>query len=131
MSLSKIAYLAIAATATLAFTSSAQANTLTSFANGVSASSENQTINPTPGHVGDTYFGASETATFFYKKGVRKFEDGNLEKATAAFRASLRADGTKQLDKLSLHYLAFISQKEGNEVQAKDYAEAYMKIHEK
>jgi len=124
----KSATLTITTFAALSFASTASANTLTSVANGLGTVPDVQTYNYTPGHVGDTYFGASETATFFYKKGVRKLEDGNLKKAAAAFKASLRADGTAEMDKLTLHYLAYISQKQGNESQAKDYAEAYMDL---
>ena len=120
--------LTIATFAALSFASTASANTPTSVANGLGTQPNIQTYNYTPGHVGDTYFGSSETATFFYKKGVSKLEDGKLQKAEAAFKASLRADGSSKMDKYTLHYLAYISQQQGNETQAKTYAEAYMDL---
>lgn len=78
---------------------------------------------------GERYLGSSRTATFFFKKGVKNFEKGKLEKADQHFRAVLRADGSKGLDKATLHYLANINHKQGNEAKAKEYAQAYYKIN--
>jgi len=77
---------------------------------------------------GERYLGSSRTATFFFKKGVKSFEKGNLEKADQHFRAVLRADGSKGLDKAVFHYLANISHQQGHEAKAKEYAESYYRI---
>ncbi len=80
---------------------------------------------------GDRLFGGSETASFFYKKGVKKFEDGNLEKAEIAFKATLRAQGSDTLDKLALHYLSYINNQQGDVTEAMSYAEVYLDLSEK
>lgn len=74
-------------------------------------------------------FNTSETAAFFYRRGVKKLDKGKLEQAEEAFRASLRADGSKNLDSFSLHYLAYISNKRGNKAKAQEYAQAYLKLN--
>jgi len=79
----------------------------------------------------DRLLGSSETATFNFKKGVKNFEKENFEKAEAAFRAVLRADGSKSMDKISLHYLTIISDKQGDEFKKNSYAQAYFKIDNK
>ena len=126
----KSASLTIAAFAVLSFASTASAYTLTSTTNGINIDigTETQIYNMTQGHEEDSLFGSSETATFFYKSGVKRFEDGKLDKAATAFRASLRAHGSKKMDKRTLHYLAYINQQQGNVAQAKAYAEAYMDL---
>jgi hypothetical protein len=71
------------------------------------------------------FLDGSETATFFFRKGVRAFDAGELDKAEEAFRASLRADG---LDRLSLHYLVIINDRQGDEGSARDYADRYFAL---
>ena len=77
---------------------------------------------------GERYLGSTRTATLFYKKGVKNFEKGRLDKAEQHFRAVLRADGSKGLDKATYHYLANIKHKQGDEVAYKKYAMAYYKL---
>jgi hypothetical protein len=77
---------------------------------------------------GERYLGSSRTATLYYKKGVKSFEKGKFEKAASHFRASLRADGSRGLDKNTLHYLVNINHKLGDEKQAKTYADAYFAL---
>ncbi|MEL6686655.1 MAG: hypothetical protein AAFP97_03430 [Pseudomonadota bacterium] len=112
----------------LMFASSALAQngpTLTSVANGVGA----QPL-PSLSHHYTTgqdlnsrrILDGSETASFFFRKGVRAFEKDDLDKAEQAFRASLRADG---LDALSLHYLVIINDRQGDQNEALRYAKAY------
>jgi len=79
-------------------------------------------------HRGERYLGSTRTATFYYKKGVKNFEKGNLEKADQHFRAVLRANGSRGLNKATYHYLTNIKHKQGDQVQAKTYAEAYCNI---
>ena len=78
---------------------------------------------------GERYLGSTRTATFFYKKGVKSFEKGNLEKAEQHFKAVIRADGSKGLNKNTYHYLANINHKQGDVVAAKKYAEAYYNLN--
>lgn len=78
---------------------------------------------------GERYLGSTRTATFFYKKGVKSFEKGNLDKAEQHFRAAIRAEGSKGLDKNTFHYLANINHKQGDAVAAKKYAEAYYNLN--
>ena len=79
-------------------------------------------------HRGERYLGSSRTATFFYKKGVKSFAKGNLEKADQHFRAVLRADASRGLNKATYHYLANIKHKQGFDEQSKTYAKAYYNI---
>ncbi len=65
---------------------------------------------------------ASDTASFYYKTGVRHFEKGSLDKAEYAFKAVLRANG---LNSEANYYLARINQKQGDEARAFEYAKAY------
>jgi len=74
---------------------------------------------------GERYLGSSRTATLAFKKGVKNFEKGKLDKAARHFRAALRADGSKSLDKTIYHYLANISHKQGDETKVNEYAQAY------
>jgi len=69
--------------------------------------------------------GSSETATVYYRKGVSSFETGKFDKAAQHFRAALRADGSKILDKAAYHYLAIISGKQGDTTRTREYVEAY------
>lgn len=78
---------------------------------------------------GERFLGSTRTATLNFKKGVKNFEKGKLDKAAQHFRAALRADGSKGLDKLTYHYLANISHKQGDAVKVKEYAEAYSKLN--
>ena len=77
---------------------------------------------------GDRFLGSSRTATFYYKKGVKSFQKGKLEKADQHFRASLRADGSRGLDKATYHYLSNLKHKQGDELQSKKYAQAYYNL---
>ena len=83
------------------------------------------------GHIPVTFLGSSETSSFFYLKGVKQFEKGNLEKSEQAFRASLRAHGSKAMDRLTLHYLTNINHKQGDTHTAEKYAEAYFALDKK
>lgn len=78
---------------------------------------------------GETYIGSTRTATFFYKKGVKNFEKGNLEKADQHFKAALRADGSRGLDKATYHYLTNIKHTQGDELQSEKYAKAYFDLN--
>ena len=73
-------------------------------------------------------YGASETATFYYKVGVKQFEKGNLDKAERAFNSVLRADG---LNKQAYHYLALINLKQGNKEAAQKYTLSLNKLVER
>ena len=136
MTILKATCLTIATASVLALAPAAYANsnnlTKTSVVNGTSPPNIfiNHT-NPNTGHVPVEILGSSETATFYYKKGVKHFEKGNLEKSESAFEASLRAHGSKSMDGLTLHYLTLISDKQGDEVQKQKYAQAYFDLTEK
>lgn len=80
-------------------------------------------------HRGDRFLGSTRTATFYYKKGVKSFEKGDLEKAEQHFRAVLRADGSRGLDKATYHYLTNIKHKQGDSVQSKAYAQSYYNLN--
>jgi len=68
------------------------------------------------------YRNASETASHYYRVGVRSFEKGNFQKAQEAFEAVLRADG---LDKEAHHYLAVIKKSQGEMRSAKTHVLKY------
>ena len=61
----------------------------------------------------------SETATKFYRFGLKHYTNGELDKAEQDFKAVLRAKG---LNKQALYYLAKVSQEQGKDAQAKEYA---------
>ena len=133
MSILKTACLSIASVSILAIAPTAFANsgniTKTAVANGTNASSKFISNNNfTSGHKPVHLLGSSETATFFYKKGVKHFETGNLEKSESAFKAVLRAHGSKSMDKLSLHYLTLINDKQGDLTSKETYAQAYFDL---
>ena len=137
----KAAGVTIAASICLSLASSAQANmgpaslggSVNSLA-GLNASAGSQTValvSPSGNQhftIGNRLSESSETASFFYVQGVKKLEDHDLDKAESAFKTALRADGSKSLDLLTLHYLAYINQQQGEEAQAKTYAKAYAKL---
>lgn len=77
---------------------------------------------------GDRFLGSSRTATLYYKKGVKNFDKGRMDKAAQHFKAVLRADGSKGLDKATYHYLANIKHKQGDETGSKKYAAAYYNL---
>jgi hypothetical protein len=136
MKLFKIACSTVASASFLAISPTAFANTghitKTSVANGAAA--PNIFINNTNaanGHVPVHLLGSSETATHFYKKGVKHFENGNLEKSEAAFKAVLRAHGSESMDKLTLHYLTLINDKQGDHFAKEKYAQAYFELSKK
>ena len=135
MTYTKIAYFTIAAAAVVTHAPTAYANstTLTSVAVGVNSPETGVSgVYRGPIHnIADRLLGSSSTATFFYKKGVKNFEKGNLEKSESAFEASLRAHGSKSMDGLTLHYLTLINHKQGDEVQKKKYAQAYFDLDKK
>lgn len=117
-----------AVTCLLVLSTQAQANpTMTSAVNGASGTPHFDTSTPlwNTRHVGDRFLDGSETATFFYKKGVRLFEKGDFDSAKTAFRATLRANG---LDRLSLHYLVIISHNQGDMSAAENYTQAYIEL---
>lgn len=68
------------------------------------------------------YLDGSSTATFFYRKGVRNFERGNMAKAEKAFEAVLRTNG---LDRLAYFYLAKINAQKNDFNSTRKYIEAY------
>ena len=74
------------------------------------------------GPVRSTYLNGSTTATYFYRKGVRNFERGNIEKAEKAFEAVLRTNG---LDRQAYLYLAKINAQKGDLNKTQKYTEAY------
>ena len=84
----------------------------------------------TPGHVGERLLGSSSTASFFYSKGVKNFERGNLDKAEQAFKAVLRAKGSKRMDALTLRYLIHINQQQDDKFASNGYKQAYLKLAE-
>ena len=108
-------------------------NTTNAFlANGVNDKSDVQTlrlfdVSAQPLR-GERYLGSSRTATLYYKKGVKNFDKGKLDKAAQHFRAVLRADGSKGLDKNTYHYLANIKHQQGDEAAYKRYAAAYYSL---
>ena len=135
MSVLKTACLTIASVSVLAMAPTAFAKsgniTKTSVANGVNTqniSLRGGTGGTLGGHVGPMLLNSSETATFFYKKGLKHFQKGNLEKSEYAFRAVLRADGSKEMDRLTLSYLTLISEKQGNLAAKEKYAQAYSEL---
>lgn len=67
---------------------------------------------------------ASETATKYFRRGVKKFEANDLEAAGLAFESVLLARGPA-LDKMTYHYLVIINEKLGNQNKVEKYTEAY------
>ena len=67
---------------------------------------------------------ASETATKYFRRGVKKFEANDLEAAGLAFESVLLARGPA-LDKMTYHYLVIINDKLGNQNKVEKYTEAY------
>jgi len=65
---------------------------------------------------------ASETASYFFKIGVKNYEKGNLDKAEKSFEAVLR---TKDLVQQSNYYLARINAKQGEDENVLKYVKAY------
>ena len=111
---------------------SASANTRTEAIYGTGAGVGGQTFNagnwgPQGVYNNGRLLDGSETATFFYRKGVKRFEDGKLDRAEEAFRAVLRADG---LDRLALHYLVIINDAQGDRATAEMYAARYAEVVE-
>ena len=131
MSVLKIACLTIASVSVLGMAPTAFAEsgslTTTPVAKGVNAL-RGGTGGTLGGHIGPMLLNSSETATFFYKKGLKHFEKGNLEKSEYAFRAVLRADGSKEMDRVTLSYLTLISEKQGNLAAKEKYAQAYSEL---
>lgn len=72
--------------------------------------------------VSDRYIKGSDTANYYYKVGVSKFEKGNLDAAERAFKAVLRAHGSR---KEAHHYLALIRGKKGDMDGAAKHVQAY------
>ena len=97
MTVFKTTFLALASTSLLALAPLASANYVGS-GKAIQASTYTGTgytfgenVRGTPGGpVRSTYLDGSTTATYFYRKGVRNFERGNIEKAEKAFEAVLR-----------------------------------------
>ena len=124
----------IAATSILAFPSVAHANSPShggNVSNGSHSAGSVSSFLPggSGGYTGFNSFynvlDGSETASRYFRKGLKNFEKGNLEKSEYAFRGVLRAQGSKNLYGLSFYYLAQISERQGDEVQQKKYEEAY------
>ena len=131
MSVLKTACLTIASVSVLGMVPTAFAEsgslTTTPVAKGVNAL-RGGTGGTLGGHIGPMLLNSSETATFFYKKGLKHFEKGNLEKSEYAFRAVLRADGSKEMDRVTLSYLTLISEKQGNLAAKEKNAQAYSEL---
>lgn len=131
MSVLKTACLTIASVSVLGMVPTAFAEsgslTTTPVAKGVNAL-RGGTGGTLGGHIGPMLLNSSETATFFYKKGLKHFEKGNLEKSEYAFRAVLRADGSKEMNRVTLSYLTLISEKQGNLAAKEKYAQAYSEL---
>jgi hypothetical protein len=141
MTLLKASFYSVAAAAVLSFSTSAYANntfanatnTTNPFLAGAVPDKSNVQylrlfdVSALP-HRGERYLGSSRTATLYFKKGVKNFEKGNLDKAARHFKAVLRADGSRGLNKATYHYLTNITHKQGDEAQAKSYAQAYYNI---
>ena len=134
MKIMKATLFSLAATSLLTVSASAQSNlTTNAFLAGASKDKTDIQylrlfdVSALPNR-GERYLGSSQTATLYYKKGVKSFEKGKLDKADQHFRASLRADGSRGLDKATYHYLSNIHHKRGDELQSKKYAQAYYNI---
>ena len=143
MTILKTTCLSIAATSLLAMTPAAYANSIGGGGGafgpfgGTSTAgfANNSLVGGTGGNVGSSanyvVLGGSETASRYFRKGVKSFEKGDLEKSEYAFKGVLRAHGSRSMDGLTLHYLTLISDQQGDEVQKKKYAQAYYKLTEK
>lgn len=133
MKIMKLTLFSLAAASLLTVSANAQINTINPFLADAPADKSNEQylrlfdVNVFTDR-GDRYLGSSQTATLYYKKGVKNFEKGKLDKADQHFRASLRADGSRGLDKATYHYLSNIHHKRGDELQSKKYAQAYYNI---
>ena len=66
--------------------------------------------------------GASDTASFYYRVGLKHYNNGNLDKAEKAFVSALLADG---LDKQALFYLVHISEKQGDKFKMEKYVKSF------
>lgn len=64
----------------------------------------------------------SDTASFYYKLGVKNYEKGDLIEAEQAFEAVLRAKG---LNQEAHHYLAFIAYKNNDDKKVEKHVKAY------
>ena len=74
--------------------------------------------------------GASDTASFYYRVGVRQFEKGNLDRAEDAFNAVLRANG---LNQQAHYYLVKINMEQGDKEAAAKHSsklQAYTELYE-
>jgi len=69
---------------------------------------------------------ASETASFYYRVGVKHFKKADFKESERAFQAVLRAKG---LNQEAYRYLSMINQKQGNKEAALKYAKAYHGIN--
>jgi len=122
----------IGATASIATVSDSSASTKYGAVHGASGSYTSQSYiasrNVNSAGYQHTILDGSTTASFFYKRGIKNYEKGDLEKAEQAFKASLRAKG---LDLLSVHYLAVINQEMGNEETARKYVNAYNDLNKR
>ncbi len=131
MRISKLSICLIASASVMAFAPAAYANsTMTSVANGATV---NMSVMPrsheySTGHKTVKLLDGSTTATKYFYSGLKKFEEGNLEDAENAFKASLRARG---LDQQSLHYLVVINDKQGDDAKVAEYAKAYFDLADK
>ena len=67
------------------------------------------------------FSGASDTASFYYRVGVRQFEKGNFDRAEEAFNAVLLADG---LNRQAHYYLAKINIEQGDKETAVKHTRA-------
>ena len=148
MSILKIACLSIAATSIIAFAPHAHANSFgtngayygtgnISGFHGVSYSAPTvpeatyTSVSRSVWPLSLRQLGGSTTATTKFARGLSQFEKGNLDDSAYAFRSALRANGSKEMDRLSLHYLTLISDKQGDEINTKKYAQAYFELTKK
>ena len=131
MNIFKVTFNFLAVVSVLGLAATASANTRTQAVYGGSVSAQYNAGSYTPGHRSKPLLGSSSTASFFYRKGVKSFDRGNLDKADQAFRAALRANGSTALDALTLRYLIHINQQQGDKFASKRYKQAYFKLAEK
>ena len=77
---------------------------------------------------GFRYADPNPSAFHFFSKGVRTLKNGELEKSATAFEIALKNTRSKEMNKLTLHYLAYINHQLGHESRARDYADAYLAL---
>ena len=133
MNFIKASFLTLAVVSILGIANTASANTYTnhsvgSYQGGLAFQGRIEHEKVSNLNKGERLFGSSTTASFFYKKGTRNFDRGNLDKAEKAFRASLRANGSIGLDARALLHLIYINQQQGDGLSSEKYKQAYLQL---